>query len=56
MTSPESSLSPLALVDLEDLEILDLLATGSLAGTSAGLLPSETVSLGAGETGLLFFG
>ena len=56
MTSPESSLSPLTLVDFEDLEVLDLLVTGSLAGTSAGLFPSETTSLLAGDTGLLFFG
>ena len=56
MTSPESSLSPLTLADFEDLEVLDFLATGSLAGTSAGLFPSEATSLFAGDTGFLFFG
>ena len=56
MTSPESSLSPLSLADFEDLEVLDFLATGSLAGASAGLFPRETASLFVGETGFLFFG
>ena len=56
MISPESSLSPFTLADFEDLEVLDFLATGSLAGASAGLFPRETASLFVGETGFLFFG